>query len=140
MSEKEQSEKTEQPNEESESQEETGEESATGAESATDDGGKQLKELLDGTARLGHSIGETFKGVADIFQGRDYVVMVRVNQNSIDKIDQLVSSGLFKSRSESAAFLIGRGIITTDQVFDKIKEKVSEIDRLKEELKKMMAQ
>jgi Arc/MetJ-type ribon-helix-helix transcriptional regulator len=101
-------------------------------------GGKQLKEIIDGTARFGQSIGQAFKGMADIFAGRDYVVMVRVNKPSIDKIDDLVQSGLFKSRSESAAFLIARGIQANSEFYSRIEDKVSEINRLKDELRDMI--
>jgi hypothetical protein len=115
------------------------EESAEGSDSGEDKkGGKQLKEIIDGTARIGHSIGQAFKGVTDIFRGRDYVVMVRVNKESLDKIDELVESGLFKSRSESAAFLIARGIQVNTELYGKITDKVSEINRLKSELRDMI--
>lgn len=102
------------------------------------DGGKQLKEIFDGTARIGQSIGQAFKGVADVFRGRDYVVMVRVNKNSLDRIDELVQSGLFKSRSESAAFLIARGIDANSDVYERIEDKVGQINKLKEELQAMI--
>lgn len=100
--------------------------------------GKQLKEILDGTARIGKSIGQAFVGMAEIFKGRDYVVMVRVNKDSLDKIDELIESGMFKSRSESAAYLIARGIQSDNELFHKIEDKVSEINRLKEELRSML--
>ena len=101
-------------------------------------GGAQLKEILDGTARIGQSIGQAFVGMAEIFKGRDYVVMVRVNKDSLDKIDELIESGMFKSRSESAAYLIARGIQSDNELFHKIEDKVSEINRLKEELRSML--
>ena len=101
-------------------------------------GGKQLKEIFDGTARIGQSIGQAFKGVADVFRGRDYVVMVRVNKQSLDRIDELVQSGLFKSRSESAAFLIAQGIDTNAEIYERIEDKVGQINKLKEELQAML--
>ena len=101
-------------------------------------GGKQLKEIFDGTARIRQSIGQAFKGVADVFRGRDYVVMVRVNKQSLDRIDELVDSGLFKSRSESAAFLIARGIDANTEVYERIEDKVSQINKLKGELQEMI--
>jgi hypothetical protein len=104
----------------------------------TSPSGTQLKNIIDGTARIGNSIGEAFKGVADIFSGRDFVVMVRINKDSLDKIDQLISSGFFKSRSESAAFLIGKGIQANDPLFSRIQDKVGQINKLQEELLEMM--
>lgn len=102
------------------------------------DGKKQLKKIVDGTARIGKSLGEAFKGVAHIFQGRDYVVMVRVNGESLSKIDQLVESGIFRSRSESAAYLIARGIQGDEELFNTLEQKLGEINKLREELHLMV--
>lgn len=103
-----------------------------------EEGRKQLKQIVDGTARIGKSIGEAFKGVAHIFQGRDYVVMVRVNGESLSKIDQLIDSGIFRSRSESAAYLIARGIQADGELFSKLEQKLGEINKLREELHRMV--
>lgn len=107
-------------------------------EKTQSESGKQFKQIIDGTARIGQSIGQAFKGMADIFTGRDYVVMVRVNKQAIDRIDDLVESGIFKSRSESAAYLIAKGIQTDAELFQTIDSKVSEISRLKDELREMV--
>jgi len=64
--------------------------------------------------------------------------MVRVNDESLGRIDQLVEAGIFRSRSESAAFLIARGAAAEAELFEKINEKVAEINRLRDELKGMM--
>lgn len=109
-----------------------------GSEDKKNQSGAQLKDILDGTARIGKSIGQAFVGMAEIFKGRDYVVMVRVNKDSLDKIDELIESGMFKSRSESAAYLIARGIQSDNELFHKIEDKVSEINRLKDELRSML--
>ena len=115
-----------------------GEAAGAKKEKGKSESGQQLKEIFNGTARLGKSIGQAFKGMADIFTGRDYVVMVRVNKMCYDKIDELVESGLFKSRSESAAYLLARGIQADEELFSRIQNRVSEINRLKDELKDMV--
>ena len=107
-------------------------------EKTQSESGKQFKQIIDGTARIGQSIGQAFKGMADIFTGRDYVVMVRVNKEAIDRIDDLVESGIFKSRSESAAYLIAKGVQADAELFQMIDSKVSEISRLKDELREMV--
>ncbi|MFW6132108.1 MAG: hypothetical protein ACOC5F_05895, partial [Candidatus Aminicenantaceae bacterium] len=43
--------------------------------------------------------------------------------------------GLFRSRSESAAFLIQEGIRVQEDLFKKIENKLEKIDKIKEELK-----
>ena len=127
----------------SENNKETAEENASSEEKDTDqktqtESGKQFQQIIDGTARIGQSIGQAFKGMADIFTGRDYVVMVRVNKEAIDRIDELVESSIFKSRSESAAYLIAKGIQADAELFNAIDSKVSEISRLKDELREMV--
>ncbi|HEY6330995.1 MAG TPA: hypothetical protein VI756_16810, partial [Blastocatellia bacterium] len=66
---------------------------------------------------------------------RDHVVMVRVNDDSLRKIEALAESGIFKSRSEAAAFLISEGVKSQAELFDRIEQKIAEIERLKSELK-----
>jgi hypothetical protein len=50
----------------------------------------------------------------------------------------LVESGLFRSRSESAAFLIEEGLKTQDPLFAKISIKFEKIGKLKTELKDLV--
>ena len=73
--------------------------------------------------------------IESALSARDHVVMVRVNDESLQKLDALVQSGIFKSRSEAAAFLISEGIKTQGPLFERIEEKIREIARLRSELK-----
>jgi hypothetical protein len=52
----------------------------------------------------------------------------------------LVDAGLFRSRSESAAFLIQEGIKSQRSLFDKIENKLKKIDKIREELKEIVTQ
>jgi len=70
--------------------------------------------------------------------GRENVLMLRINEESLNKVDELVESGLFKSRSESAAFLLREGIKARSDLYDKLSEKVRKIQSLKEELKELI--
>ena len=69
---------------------------------------------------------------------RNNVVMVRVNQEDLNRIDELVESGQFNSRSESTAFLISEGIKSKQEMFDKMAEKISQIQGLRADLEKMI--
>ena len=69
---------------------------------------------------------------------RDSVVMVRVNKESLNKLDELVDSGLNASRSEAAAFMIAEGIMAKDDLFSKISEKTEMIRKTREELRKLL--
>ncbi len=82
--------------------------------------------------RATESIG---KAIETALAARENVVMVRVNTDSLKKLDALVQSGIFKSRSESAAFLISEGIKGQSAMFDRISSKIEEIERLRGELK-----
>ena len=71
---------------------------------------------------------------------RDNVVMVRVNEADLNRIDELVASGQFNSRSEATAFLISEGIKAKQQMFEKMAEKISQIQNLRSELEIMIAE
>ena len=92
---------------------------------------KVLKIKLEDAKEVG-------KAIKDSLTSRDNVVMVRVNDDSREKMDVLVDAGLFKSRSECAAFLIYQGIKAQDHLFDKLKEKVEKIQKIREELKDLL--
>ena len=71
---------------------------------------------------------------------RDNVVMVRVDEENLNRIDELVESGQFSSRSEATAFLISEGIRAKQQMFEKMAEKISQIQGLRTELEAMIAE
>ena len=84
---------------------------------------------------LRDTIRQTMKGVR---AARDSVVMVRVNKESLERMDELVEAGVVNSRSEAAAFLIAEGITARQGLFDKISSKIDEIRKAKEELRKLL--
>ena len=85
--------------------------------------------------RLGENVKETIQGMR---AGRDNVVMVRVDDNSKSKLDELLDAGIVNSRSEAAAFLIAEGIKARSQLFDTIFGKVEDIRKKKEELRRLL--
>jgi len=80
------------------------------------------------------------KAIDSALAARDHVVMVRVNDDSLRKIEALAESGIFKSRSEAAAFLIAEGVKAQADLFRRIEEKIDQIDRLRSELKLIVDQ
>jgi|HubBroStandDraft_1064217.scaffolds.fasta_scaffold182853_2 hypothetical protein len=84
--------------------------------------GKELKDLL----------GQYTKS-----DGRGNVVMVRVNDDALARMDQLVEATIFGSRSECAAFLIGAGIASQKELFDRLGVHTDEIRKLKEQLRQV---
>jgi Arc/MetJ-type ribon-helix-helix transcriptional regulator len=65
----------------------------------------------------------------------DYVVAVKVSPEAQEKIDQLVQAGIFRNRAEAAGFLIDEGIKTQSALFDRVQQKLAEIERLRAELR-----
>ncbi len=68
----------------------------------------------------------------------DYVVAVKVTPAAQEKVDQLVAAGIFRSRAEAAGFLIEEGIKTQSALFDRVQQKLAEIERLRAELRGMV--
>ena len=68
----------------------------------------------------------------------DYVVAVKVSHEAQDKLEQLVQAGVFRSRAEAAAYLIDEGIKTQSALFDRVQQKLAEIERLRAELRGMI--
>ncbi|MGD2245450.1 MAG: hypothetical protein PVI11_02765 [Candidatus Aminicenantes bacterium] len=95
---------------------------------AFDDFGDQVEKFASKTA-------ESIKKVIDkTLSSRNKVLTIRVDEDSNTKLNMLVESGIFKSRSESAAFLIQEGIKNQENLFSKITAKLQKIEKLKEEL------
>ena len=90
---------------------------------------------VDVAENIGENIRDTIQGMKG---SRDNVVMVRVDRASLDRLDDLVESGIMGSRSEAAAFLIAEGVKARQGLFDRIGEKIGEIRRAKEELRQMV--
>jgi len=88
---------------------------------------EKIKEKV--LIRLGKELG-----------GRSNVVMTRLNDEDLKKIDALVEVEAFKSRSEAAAFFIKEGVKARQDLFQKIMSTVEKIKELKEQAKKSLSQ
>jgi Arc/MetJ-type ribon-helix-helix transcriptional regulator len=71
-------------------------------------------------------------------EGRGNVVMTRLNDDDLAKIDALVEVEVFKSRSEASAFFIKEGINARKDLFDKVMKTVDQIKELKEQAKESL--
>ena len=85
-------------------------------------------------ASVGKAINSFMESLEAALSGRGNAVMVRVNDKALAKLDMLIEAGICKSRSESAAFLLQRGIDSSGAIFDRIVSVTSEITRMREEL------
>jgi predicted transcriptional regulator len=101
--------------------------------SALDDLGTQVEKFASKTA-------ESIKKVIDrTVASRNTVLSIRVSEESDRKLRMLADAGLFKSRSESAAFLIEEGIKNQDPLFTKISSQLHKIDKIKKELETIIS-
>lgn len=104
--------------------------------SGFDEIASSVKEVAQKTGEAFNKATESIgKAIDSALAARDHVVMVRVNDDSLKSLDALVQTGIFKSRSEAAAFLISEGVKAQAPLFEKISERIKEIERLRSELK-----
>jgi len=108
----------------------------TRQKSGFDELASSVKEVAQKTGEALNKATESIgKAIEAALVARDHVVVVRVNDDSLRSLDALVQSGIFKSRSEAAAFLISEGVKAQAVLFDRISERIKEIERLRAELK-----
>lgn len=85
---------------------------------------------------FGGSIQETIRN--SLHDPRDYVVMVRVSKDALERLDELVECGLLSSRSTAAAFLISEGVRARADLYEKIAEQTEVIREAREKLQKLL--
>ncbi len=99
-----------------------------------EDIGHQVEKFASKTA-------ESIKKVLDrTLSSRNTVLTIRVDDESNIKLNMLVESGIFRSRSESAAFLINEGIKNQESLFSRIAAKLEKIDKIKMELSSIISE
>jgi len=113
---------------------------------STDDS-KKKEDPKSVFEELGDSVGKfaerTIESIREAFEKsglKNTVLTVRITDEANRKLHMLVDSGIFKSRSESAAFLIEEGIKHREKLFKKIADKMGTIDKIKEELKDIISE
>jgi hypothetical protein len=92
--------------------------------------------IPESLASIGRDISRTVERALSAKD--DYVVAVKLSHDAQDKLEQLVQAGVFRSRAEAAAFLIDEGIKAQAPLFDRVSQKLSEIERLRAELRGMI--
>ena len=88
---------------------------------------------------MGENLRETIKGTFDGARSvRDSVVMVRMSKASLDRLDALVEAEVAGSRSAAAAFMIDEGIKAKQGLFDAMADKLEQIRKAREDLRKLL--
>ena len=70
----------------------------------------------------------------------DYMLAVKVSHDAQIKLGQLVQAGVFGTRAEAAAFLIDEGIKSQGPLFERVEQKLAEIERLRAELRGLVGE
>ncbi len=94
---------------------------------------EMASRIPESLSAIGRDISRTIERA--ISAKDDYVVAVKVSHEAQEKLEQLVQAGVFRSRAEAAAYLIDEGIKTQAALFDRVQQKLSEIERLRAELR-----
>ena len=98
----------------------------------------EVTEEQDKTQTAGETVGKAINNLMDTLEtalaGRGNAVMVRVNDEALEKLDMLVASGICSSRSESAAFLLQQGIESSETLFARIADVTTQIATMRQEL------
>ena len=93
--------------------------------------------IPESLASIGRDISRTVERALSAKD--DYVVAVKVSHEAQERLEQLVQAGVFRSRADAAAFLIDEGIKAQAPLFERVSAKLSEIERLRAELRGMIA-
>jgi hypothetical protein len=70
----------------------------------------------------------------------DYMLAVKVSQDAQHRLGQLVQAGVFATRAEAASFLIDEGIKSQGPLFERVEQKLTEIERLRAELRGLVGE
>jgi Arc/MetJ-type ribon-helix-helix transcriptional regulator len=113
-------------------------------ESKYDDNNRAASSVRDIASRIPESLSAIGRDISRTIEKAisakdDYVVAVKVSPESQDKLEALVQAGVFRNRAEAAGFLIEEGIKTQQALFDRVRQKLSEIERLRAELRGLIA-
>jgi Arc/MetJ-type ribon-helix-helix transcriptional regulator len=93
--------------------------------------------IPESLASIGRDISRTVERALSAKD--DYVVAVKLSHEAQERLEQLVQAGVFRSRAEAAAFLVDEGIKAQGPLFERVTQKLSEIERLRAELRGMIS-
>jgi Arc/MetJ-type ribon-helix-helix transcriptional regulator len=111
---------------------------------SSDDHNRTASSVRDIASRIPESLSAIGRDISRTIEKAmsakdDYVVAVKISPEAQDKLEALVQAGVFRSRAEAAGFLIDEGIKTQSALFERVSQKLAEIERLRAELRGMIA-
>src|SRR5215210_3591928 len=111
---------------------------------SSDAHGRTASSVRDIASRIPESLSAIGRDISRTIEKAisakdDYVVAVKISPEAQEKLEQLVQAGVFRNRAEAAGFLIEEGIKTQSALFGRVRQKLTEIERLRAELRGMIA-
>ena len=111
---------------------------------SSESAGRTASSVRDIASRIPESLSAIGRDISRTIEKAisakdDYVVAVKISHEAQDKLEQLVQAGVFRNRAEAAGFLIEEGIKTQSALFERVKQKLAEIERLRAELRGLIA-
>jgi hypothetical protein len=88
--------------------------------------------LRDSFNRVAETVNQAVEKAVNV---KDTTVVARLSDDTSEKLDLLVQSGVFKNRMEAAAFLLEEGIKNQAPLFQRINDRMAEIERLRADLR-----
>ena len=109
-------------------------------EPEVNDRSKTVSSVRDLASRIPESLSAIGRDISRTIERAisakdEYVVAVKVSPEAQEKLEQLVQAGVFGNRAEAAGFLIDEGIKTQAALFERVEQKLHEIERLRAELR-----
>ena len=109
-------------------------------DSESSDRSKTVSSVRDLASRIPESLTAIGRDISRTIERAisakdEYVAAVKISPAAQEKLEQLVQAGVFSNRSEAAGFLIDEGIKTQTALFERVEQKLAEIERLKAELR-----
>jgi hypothetical protein len=95
-----------------------------------------LEDIVSSARDLATKIPATIgRAIEKAVSAGEHAILVKVDDETLRKIEMLVRAEICKTRPEAMVFLATEGIKSQQALFDRIEAKEAEIERLKSELR-----
>lgn len=98
----------------------------------------RLEEFKTSVKDFAQKIPDQIGKAIETLKDRLNTITVHVDDETQRRIDTLVDAGIFKTRGESAAYLLHEGIRAQSDVFSAIDDKLIEIEKLRSDLRDLV--
>lgn len=97
-----------------------------------------LQRIPESLSALGRDISRTIERA--LAAKDEYMLAVKLSPEAQEKLEKLVQAGVFRNRAEAASYLIDEGIKAQAALFERVEQKLAEIERLRAELRGIINQ